>query len=514
MSRRARRPDDAIAAVAIAGVLLLAITVFAPGKSLLGIAAPAIMVLVCLYFVVSPRIEVSLAVLLLYLGLLDGYLKLRSGSTAVTLGRDALLYSIVIGLLVRAALRHERHSVPPLAGYVLAFVLATLVQLFNPSDPKLSIAVAGVRPHLEWVPLFVLGFLVLRDTRRLRGFFVLLLIVAGVNGVVGLIQFALTPQQLARWGPGYSQRYLGTGSFAGAARTFADTSGVIHVRPLALGSDFGFGGDLGLIALPGALALIGFTRSRKLRVLALVGIAGVGLAVLTAQSRAAVVAAVGALIAYGMLSARSRQRGIAIVSLAAGLAVFYVLLTAFVSSNQSGAFDRYKSIAPSQIVNSLSESRGNALAVVPKYFVQIPFGAGLGSTGPAAVLASGGASPYNAETEFSYLTVEVGVAGMLAILALTIRMIFASFRIISRVADRETRAMIAALAAPLFSILGLWFVSSVSATTPLAPYFWLTAGGLSYWLAETAGAPSPVWNRAGGRRREPAVSIGRPIGIR
>ena len=490
-TRASARPDDAFVVVAISGVLLLAITVLAPGKSLLGVAGPALMVLVCLYFVVSPRLEVSLAVLLLYLGLLDGYLKLRSASTTVTLGRDALLYSIVIGLLVRAAVRHERPSVPPLTGYVLAFVLATVVQLFNPANVSLSTAFVGLRPHLEWMPLFVLGFLVLRDARRLRGLFVLLLIVTGVNGIVGSIQFNLTPQQLAGWGPGYSERYLGTGGFAGAARTFYDSSGASHVRPLALGSDFGFGGDLGLLALPGAFALIGFTHSRRLRMLALVGVAGVGLAILTAQSRAAIVAAVGALVAYGMLSARSRQRGVTIVSVAAGLAVFYVLLTAFVSSNQSGAFDRYKSIAPSQIVSSLSQSRGSALAVVPKYFVQIPLGAGLGRTGPAAGVTSAGVSTYNAETEFSYLTIEVGVAGMLVVLALSISMIFASFRIISRVEDSETRAMLAALAAPLFSILGLWFVSSVSATTPLAPYFWLTAGGLAYWLTQTACAASP-----------------------
>src|SRR3954454_9990019 len=45
----------------------------------------------------SERYEVTLLVLTLYLGLLDGFLKLKTGSQLTTLGRDLLLYAIVAG---------------------------------------------------------------------------------------------------------------------------------------------------------------------------------------------------------------------------------------------------------------------------------------------------------------------------------------------------------------------------------------------------------------------------------
>jgi hypothetical protein len=476
-----------VATVGLSGLLLLVITFVGRGGSVLGIVGPAAMLLVCAYFVANPRIEVSLAILMLYLGLLDGYLKLRTGSRVMTLGRDALFYSIVIGLLIRMTIRHDRIRVPPFAGHVLAFVLLVVVQIANPADANLHTSLSGLRPHLEWVPLFVIGFLVLRDLRRLRFFFILLLLMGCVNGFVGLVQFNLSPQQLAGWGSGYSHLVLGTGNFVGGARNFADSTGVVRVRPPALGSDEGFGGVLAMLAIPGGLALVGFASSGRLRVVALLGIGGLSIGVVTSQARSVAVAAVAAVVAYGLLSARSRQRGVAIVSIAAGLAMFYVLVSAFVSSNASGAFERFGSIAPSQLAGSYSAARGSSLAVIPAYIGQIPLGGGLGRTGPAAVVATGGASGFNAETEFSYLIVETGVPGMLMLFALTIRLLMASLRIIPRVEDPETRAMIAALAAPLFSILGLWFVSTTSATTPLAPYFWLTAGGLAYWLTESVG---------------------------
>lgn len=491
-----RRLGGAFAVVALSGILLLAVTFVARGGSVLGIVGPAALLIVCVYFVANPRIELSLAVLLLYLGLLDGYLKLRTGSTLMTLGRDALFYSIVIGMLVRSTVRHERVTVPPFAGNVLAFVLLVLVQVANPDDANIHTSLAGLRPHLEWVPLFFVGFLVLRDVRRLRWFFVLMLVAGCCNGIVGLIQFNLSPQQLATWGPGYSNLVLGTGNFVGGARDFADNAGVVRVRPPALGSDEGFGGVLAILAIPGAFALIGFTTSRKLRALALVGVGGLALAVVTSQARSVAVAAIAAVVGYALLSARSRQRGVAIVSMAAGVAVFYVLLTALVSANSSGAFDRFDSVAPSKLAGSYSAARGSSLAVIPTYMAEIPLGAGLGRTGPAAVVATGGASGFNAETEFSYLIVELGVPGMLVLLALSARLISAAFRIIPRVEDPETRAMIAGLAAPLLPILGLWFVATTSATTPLAPYFWLAAGGLSYWLTAHAPGRSRLTRRA------------------
>jgi len=63
----------------------------------------------------NERYELSLAVLMLYLGCLDGYLKLNTGWAPMTLVRDGLLFAVVGGILVRKAFRHERLDLPPLS---------------------------------------------------------------------------------------------------------------------------------------------------------------------------------------------------------------------------------------------------------------------------------------------------------------------------------------------------------------------------------------------------------------
>src|SRR5439155_1278892 len=66
--------------------------------------ATAGFIAVAVWMFLEPRLERSLAVLLVYLGALDGYLKLKTGSSYMTLARDVLLYSIALGALARNTL--------------------------------------------------------------------------------------------------------------------------------------------------------------------------------------------------------------------------------------------------------------------------------------------------------------------------------------------------------------------------------------------------------------------------
>src|SRR3954447_6898566 len=149
----------------------------------------------------SERYELTLSALLLYLLLLDGFLKLKTGSQFATLGRDILFYAIVAGALARFVQRRQAIELPPLTGWVLAFTLIVLVSMFNPGSYPALHAVASIRPHLEFVPIFFFGFVIMRDPKRLRVFLILLLICGAINGVVSAIQFSMTPDQLASWGP-------------------------------------------------------------------------------------------------------------------------------------------------------------------------------------------------------------------------------------------------------------------------------------------------------------------------
>ena len=87
-------------------------------------------------------------------------------------------------------------------------------------------SLAGVREHLEFVPLFFLTFAFVRSVKALRMLVILLAVIAAANGLASLVQFKESPQQFAAWAPGYAQRVLGTGSFSGGGRTFKmDRSG-------------------------------------------------------------------------------------------------------------------------------------------------------------------------------------------------------------------------------------------------------------------------------------------------
>lgn len=445
--------------------------------------ALALLVVLPAWMAFSSKYAVTLAALLLYLGLVDGVLKLKLNTPAATLGRDLLLYSIVFGALARFALAGRRTRLPPLAGYVLAFVVIVLIQVLNPRTGGIVRGLGAIRPHLEFVPLFFLGFAVMRNARRLRLFLVLLCVLAAANGVVSLVQFNLTPEQLASWGPGYSDRIYGRNV---AGRVFYDNSGgTAFVRPFGLGPDTGFGGIMGVLAVPALLALVATARKRWLgRIAAPLGI-GIVLAVATSQTRTAVLAAVVALLAFGALAMTSRRRAMALVAIAGLVTLTVWLISALGQSENSAALQRYNSIAPSKVLETTFQSRGGTFALIPRYVRDFPLGAGLGQVGPGSSYGLSsreiGEEPLNGESEFTFLLVELGIAGLLILGALTVRLLALAGRI-RKLPNGEVRLLLAGCAAPLFGLAANWVTGPVSSGTPASPFFWFVAGVLAFWL--------------------------------
>ncbi|MFI5008811.1 MAG: hypothetical protein ACHQDY_00885 [Solirubrobacterales bacterium] len=438
------------------------------------------LLLVWLFF--TERHDLALVALLLYLGLLDGYLKLRTDSSTVTLVRDALLYAIVLGVVGRRVLRRQPLVLPPLSGWVLLYTGVVAVQVLNPGNASIGHALASLRPHLEFVPLFFLGYAELRSAKRLRVLCVLLVLVAAANGVVGYVQFRLTPAQLAAWGPGYAARVYGTGPVSG--RTFTDSSGVVHTRPFGLGADAGDGGLVGMLALAPALALIGLGRRVAARRLVLLLMAGVLLAIVTSQGRADVLASVAAVLAFLAMASAARRLVPSLVSMAAGGLMLFLVLSTLAGAAPSGLFDRYRTISPASLTATASSSRGSSLDLLPGYVTRFPLGAGLGSTGPAALIAGAAHTGLDGETEFNFLIVELGLAGLVLFVAFNARLMLRALTRIRTVPDPEARILLAGLAAGLFGIAATYFAGPSSSASPVAPFFWLTAGVLSYWLWE------------------------------
>jgi hypothetical protein len=467
--------------VAAAGAigLSLFVTERLPSQSLFVSVALALLVVLPAWLMLSSNYAVTLGVLALYLGLVDGVLKLKLNTPVATLGRDLLLYSIVSGAVLRLLLSRRRIRIPPLSGYAAAFTVIALVQVLNPETQDFAHAIAALRPHLEFVPLFFFGYAVMRTSNRLRWYLLLLCTVAAVNGVVGFTQFDLTPEELSTWGPGYAERLEGTGALS--PRTFEGES-TSRVRPPALGSDMGFGGVIAVLAIPALLTLLGAAPRRWTLLVCGPLATGITLGVVTSQSRSTVVAAVVAVLAFFGLAAMSQRRAIALLGPIVAVALTLGVVSVLTSSGNDPEF-RYDTIAPSKLLATTSDARGGTLAAIPEYATSFPLGKGLGLVGPAAGFAGDEASGLNGESQFTFFLVELGVAGLLIFAALQIKLLALATRL-RRIDDPELRLLLAGCTAPLFAVAALWITGPISATSPTAPYFWFTAGILAFWLIE------------------------------
>lgn len=481
--------------LAVAGSLTaLASVVLAVGlgetHGLVGVAGPGAFVVVVMLLLLTRHFAASLAVCMLYIACIDGYLRLKTGIGAATLGRDALLYAVVAGVLVRQAYERRRVDVPPLSVLVGLWAALVLVQVLNPANESWSHALTAVRPHLEFVPLYFLGYWVMRSRQRLLGFLVLLAVAAAANGVVSYVQSTLTPDQLAAWGPGFADRIYGikcvdkaSGNCLLTGRLSFDPDAPNgRVRPMALGSDFGFGGGLGLLALPSLLALSMALPSRRfaLRLALLPLLVGSGAAVISSQTRSAVIGAIVAAAAFVALTVKPGRgfrtlRGVAIASV-----LGYVVVVFVGGAGGPGIFRQYESISPKNVFQFTYGYRKDTFAVIPDYVVDFPLGAGLGNVGPAA-LSNPVQRGLNGESQPTFLLVELGVPGLLLSLLFTLRILALTGRV-RRITDAQLAPLLAAIAAGFAAISVLWIIAPVTAAPPFAPFYWFAAGIMVYWL--------------------------------
>jgi glycosyltransferase involved in cell wall biosynthesis len=434
----------------------------------------------------SARFEWTLLAVAVFVTLIEGPLKLGYGGDLATVARDLLLAAIVAGGLARLAVQGNRVELPPLSGFVIAWCAIVLAQVANPDGGTLWHSIQATRQHIEWVPLFFLGYLVLRTPGRLRALFLFLLVVATINGAVALVQYQLGPEEVATWGPGYERAIYGGGGLAG--RTFLDASHEARLRPFALGSDVGFGGALAVLAAPGLVALLASARSRRAQLAAILLAGGVAVAALGSQVRLMLIGAALSLLAVIIVGITSRK--VVGLAIAAALIAGTLYVAATSLDRNAGVFDRYSSIAGTQAVGTSAAYKGGTLSLVPRYAADFPLGTGLGSVGAAASVAGApdASGRVSGETEPNFLLVEVGIPGLFILLIFTIVLIAGSIARIRRMRDAEARLLVAALLAPVAASLVMWLGGPVTAGPPMAPYFWLAAGGLAYWCFRPAAA--------------------------
>lgn len=479
-------------------VLALAISVAMPEPGLsnavavVGITLGAVVVVA---FLLSTNYAVTLALLALYLGLLDGPIKLESASKLASGARDVLIIAIGLGMLMRLPLKRERVTLPPLSGWVLAFVAVTVIEALNPNTGSLLKVLGGYRQELEFVPLFFFGYLIMRSKQRFRQLFMILGFIALANGVVGAYQSRLSPGQLASWGPGYSARINGNGQ-GQTGRTYS-VEGVSHPRPPALGSDSGFGGGVGVLALPGLLALLTLGRLRR-RWPVLLCCIGALLGIATSASRSSIAVAVAVLVSFAVLSMIA---GLRVSRPLAGLMAVMVLAGAvgwaLVAADGSEIFARQESLINPRIkqgtgIEVEKETGGDAkekhLSEIPRDLAHAPFGLGLGVAG--SVGGFGGKEKLSIEQErvsggsaYNLLAVEVGAPGLFLWIGLSVSVLALGVGGLRRVVDPELRMYLVAVLSGFVAFTVQGFVGSTLGVTPGGAYLWFVPGVVAYWFA-------------------------------
>ncbi|HEY1833926.1 MAG TPA: hypothetical protein VGG08_05775 [Solirubrobacteraceae bacterium] len=432
--------------------------------------------------IANRRLELSVAFLAVYLGCINGPIKLIGHAGVLTAGlQDVLILTVFFSVLVRRAREGKKLTLPPLSPWVLSFVFVVLIEAFNPRTQGLLKIGAGFRQQLQWVPFFLFGYLLVRSKARIRTMFVILGVVATLNGLTSTYQTQLSPKQLASWGPGYANKVEGKNK-----RTYGGGEGVAHVRPPGLGQESGTGAGFGLIAAAGTFALILLWKRR--RWLAMVLAFGALAAIATGLGRLQVVGGVISLVAFAMLSLSSGRRVVRLMTIFVGLLAVVVTVGAlFVSAVGSGVFKRYESISPERVTSSATGYKQNDLSAIPGHLRAAPFGFGLGTSGAAGGFGGRVTEEFeghdvNAETQFNFLSNELGLPGLLVWTGLIVAICLMAVQRIRKIRDPELQMLLAAAFAPVIALAAMAYDGPISGSSASGPYFWFAVGMAAYWF--------------------------------
>ncbi len=482
---RERRLQDALRlalTAAVPAVTATAVTIALPNTNILIVLAAIAGLLAIVVLMASSRLDRTVLFLAIYFGMVNGPVKLLlSGRELTASFQDVIILAVSAGALMRILMRREPVRLPALSGWVIAWVVLVMVNAFNPRTEGILHALGGFRQQLEYVPFFFFGYVLMRSKHRFRQLFLIIGVMAFANGVVAAYQTELSPGQLANWGPGYQA--LIHPANVGSGRIY-HSEGEARVRPPALGSDAGFSGAIGHIALPMCLALL--VISRKRRWIAVLLCLGAIVGVFVGLGRLPLIGAglgVVTFIVYAALSGRSLTR-----SLGALIAITILVIPAsvlVVSALRPGTFKRFEQLNTGTETTLHKES---AWSKIPQYAAVSPFGFGLGNSGPVSSVGGKDNDLINghgltSETEYNVLIKELGVPGLILWPAIIIYVSIITALGLRRIPDSDLAICLAGTMAPFTPLLIEGTSGFLSASAADGPYFWFAVGVAAYWFA-------------------------------
>ena len=102
----------------------------------------------------------------------------------------------------------------------------------------------------------------------------------------------------------------------------------------------------------------------------------------------------------------------------------------------------------------------------------------------------------SSETEYNFVSDELGLPGLLLWVAFSIRLLVLALRRLPRVRDIELRIYLAAVFATFIAFTIMGFSGPTMSSAAFGPFFWSAAGIAAYWFAGPGrarqGEPAPA----------------------
>lgn len=433
-----------------------------------------------LYLFLSGNYIRSLLFFFIFATLFEGVLKLKTTGTAniiAYLGRDILLYPVVIGAIVRIfvlksiTISQER---PPLTKPIIAFVIICFIQLFNPSALNIVNGLINLRNHIEMIPLFFFGFYSMRNPKNIHILFWLMIIFAVINSLVAVYQHQIGIDEIIKWGPGYRRMFTSVSD----ARIWIDSKGVTHIRPPALGSDMGYATGVIQIALPLLISLIAIYLGKNKKYIPLL------IAMMCVMILGAFVSGIRSLMMLSVIGAiitlllQVKIKNTAFIVILIFLVSLGGILGLQLTSETLGEeiYDRYEGLTSP--ITAFSSHRGGSFLALFEYIWRFPLGRGIGLAGPAAGRFAKGEyiEPINTETYFNFILSETGLPGLILITFIAVSTIIKGYKLHSKIQNNELSWYASAQLGVLVSLFVGCFGTPLLVSYPFNSAFWFLGG--------------------------------------
>lgn len=424
---------------------------------------------------------------------MDGTIRgVFDGSPVMAVARDLVLALIVIGWTMQrlGTSSTDRLRTPPGTLLVVLFIINALLQIFNPFSLGLIQSLGGLKVHLSPIPLFFIGYDVIRRRGQVRSLLLFLTLATVVISLVSVLQYEQGRDWTFAHFPGTKEVIsLNVNASAGSGLTSDDT-----FKPPGTTT---FGGGTATFAgfvfpLTFALMLLskgqGFTP--RLRGLFGAVLFGFILTFFVNSVRSALVEAVLCVAACSLfVDGRTRKRVLV------GVGFCLVLGMLGWGSSQAithgGSSDRFGSLLANP-QKALHDDRQTFFEQFGDIVTEAPMGVGLGRTG--AVAGHFGTTSRDigftafSEAYLGNVIFEMGIIGAVLISCVALSLLRRGYAALRRLTDADDKVMAAALFSVLFTLVANFFVLPVLVGPPGSVLFWLLGAALLRVYVPAAGS--------------------------